>query len=67
MSMVMILIPLSLLLVGVAIWAFFWAVNSGQFDDLETPGWEILTDTSVSSEISSAVAAKDHVPAIIKS
>lgn len=45
MSVVFILISLSLVLVGLAAWAFFWAVNSGQFDDLETPGWEILTDT----------------------
>jgi cbb3-type cytochrome oxidase maturation protein len=44
MNLVMVLIPLSLLLVGVAIWAFIWAVNSGQFDDLETPGWEILSE-----------------------
>jgi len=46
MSMIMILIPLSLLLVAVAVWAFFWAVNSGQFDDLDSPAWEILTDTA---------------------
>jgi cbb3-type cytochrome oxidase maturation protein len=29
------LIPLSIVLVAVAIWAFFWAVNRGQFDDME--------------------------------
>jgi cbb3-type cytochrome oxidase maturation protein len=28
----------------VGIWAFFWAVGSGQFDDLETPGWSVLID-----------------------
>lgn len=44
MSMLLILIPLSLMLVGVATWAFLWAVNAGQFDDLETPGWEILSE-----------------------
>jgi cbb3-type cytochrome oxidase maturation protein len=38
------LIPLGLLLLGVAIWAFFWAVRSGQFDDMETPAWRILLD-----------------------
>ena len=26
-----------LVLVGIAVWAFFWAANDGQFDDLETP------------------------------
>ena len=46
MNMLVILIPLSLLLVVVAVWAFLWAVGSGQFDDLDTPGWDILSDTS---------------------
>ena len=46
MSILFILIPLSLLLVGFAAWAFFWAVGAGQFDDLESPGWVILSDES---------------------
>ncbi len=29
------LIPLSIVLVTAAIWAFFWAVNRGQFDDVD--------------------------------
>jgi cbb3-type cytochrome oxidase maturation protein len=44
MSILFILIPLSLVLVVFGIWAFFWAVGNGQFDDLETPGWEILVE-----------------------
>ncbi len=35
MSVVYLLIPLGLVLVGFAVWAFFWAVNSGQFEDLD--------------------------------
>lgn len=56
MSMLLILITLSLVLVGVAVWAFLWAVNSGQFDDLDTPAWEILTESadSAAPEISDA-------------
>jgi cbb3-type cytochrome oxidase maturation protein len=38
------LIPLSIVLIGFAVWAFFWAVGSGQFDDLESPAWRILMD-----------------------
>ncbi len=38
------LIPLALVLLGAAIWAFFWAVRSGQFDDLDTPAVQILLD-----------------------
>ena len=44
MSILLLLIPLSLLLVGVAAWAFAWAVRRGQFDDLDTPALDILGD-----------------------
>ncbi len=44
MSIIYILIPLGLVLVGLGIWAFFWAVGSGQFDDLDSPGWSVLSD-----------------------
>ena len=30
--------------VAFAAWAFFWAVGSGQFDDLDTPAMRILMD-----------------------
>ena len=36
MSIALLLIPLALLLLGVAIWAFFWAVDNDQFEDLDT-------------------------------
>ena len=44
MSILYILIPLALLLLGVAVWAFFWAVGSGQFDDLDTPAVRVVMD-----------------------
>ncbi|HNP62923.1 MAG TPA: cbb3-type cytochrome oxidase assembly protein CcoS [Woeseiaceae bacterium] len=44
MSILFLLIPLGLLLLGFAIWAFFWAVGAGQFDDLDTPAWSVVMD-----------------------
>jgi cbb3-type cytochrome oxidase maturation protein len=44
MSILYVLIPLGLVLVAIGVWAFFWAVGNGQFDDLETPGWSVLVD-----------------------
>ena len=44
MNALLILIPLSLVLLVVAIWAFAWAVKRGQFDDLDTPAIDILQD-----------------------
>jgi cbb3-type cytochrome oxidase maturation protein len=44
LNSIYLLIPLSLVLVGAAVWAFFWAVNSGQFEDLDEPGRSVLDD-----------------------
>lgn len=61
MSILFLLIPLSLILLGVAIWAFFWAVDSNQFDDLSGPAYSILYDDDVKAENKpSAAATKDH-------
>ncbi len=38
------LIPLSLIILAVAIGIFFWAVQSGQFKDLDSPAVELLFD-----------------------
>ena len=38
------LVPVTLLLVGIAVAVFFWAMRSGQFDDLDSPAWRILHD-----------------------
>lgn len=44
MSILLMLIPISLVLLGLAIAAFVWAVRRGQFDDLDTPALDILND-----------------------
>ncbi|WP_337678294.1 cbb3-type cytochrome oxidase assembly protein CcoS [Luteimonas marina] len=44
MRSLLLLVPISLVLLGVAIWAFVWAVRRGQFDDLDTPALDILAD-----------------------
>lgn len=44
MEALYLLIPLSVLIVFFAIWVFFKASDSGQFDDLVGPGMRILED-----------------------
>ncbi|MCY1396901.1 cytochrome oxidase maturation protein, cbb3-type [compost metagenome] len=39
-----VMIPAALLIVAVAIYIFFWAVDSGQYDDLDGPAHSILFD-----------------------
>jgi len=44
MNVIYALIPLSIILLALAIWAFSWAVKSKQFDDLDRSGSDILFD-----------------------
>jgi len=44
MESLYILVPVSLALVFVIGWLFWRALEGGQFDDLERPGYEILMD-----------------------
>ncbi|GAB6387319.1 cbb3-type cytochrome oxidase assembly protein CcoS [Stutzerimonas marianensis] len=44
MAALYILIPVAVVLVALAIWVFFWAVDSGQYDDLDSPAHSILFD-----------------------
>lgn len=44
MASLLILVPISLILLGLAVRAFVWAVRSGQYDDLDTPAIDILHD-----------------------
>jgi cbb3-type cytochrome oxidase maturation protein len=44
MSVLYIVVPLALLLVGGGIWAVLWAVRRGQYDDVETPAHRMLHD-----------------------
>lgn len=46
MNALLVMIPLSLALLAGAVWAFFWAVDHDQFDDLDTPGLLPLDDTA---------------------
>lgn len=44
MSVLFIVVPLAMLLVGGAVAAFVWSARSGQMDDLDTPAVRMLHD-----------------------
>ncbi|MCG6889964.1 MAG: cbb3-type cytochrome oxidase assembly protein CcoS [Gammaproteobacteria bacterium] len=44
MEIIYLLIPISLLLLGLILWILLWAVRDGQYDDLEGPAHSILMD-----------------------
>lgn len=44
MDVLYIVLPLALLIAGIAVGGFVWMVNGGQLDDLESPAHRILHD-----------------------
>lgn len=44
MDIIYVLVPLSIVLLGIAVSILFWAVRSGQFEDMESPAHKILFD-----------------------
>jgi len=62
-----ILVPLSVVLVFAIGLIFWWSVRSGQFDDLEGPGFRVIVDDQdpVSERVESgrAIATDDGKPA----
>jgi len=46
MESLYLLIPVALLFCAVALWLLYWAVDDGQYDDLDREAWRILQDTS---------------------
>jgi cbb3-type cytochrome oxidase maturation protein len=44
MESIFLLIPVSVLLVFGIAYGFWWSVRSGQFDDMEGPGFKVIMD-----------------------
>ena len=44
MDSIFLLVPIVIFFIACAVKLFFWAVNNGQYDDLETEGRRILFD-----------------------
>jgi len=50
MEILFLLVPLAMIIVALMVAIFFWAVRSGQFDDLEGPAHRIIMDDDRSEE-----------------
>lgn len=53
------LVPCALVFIGLAIKALFWAINNGQYDNLDTEAHRILFDVDKSKKDNSAAASSD--------
>lgn len=52
MESLFLLVPVALVFIVIAVRVLFWAVNSGQYDDLDTEAHRILFDEDLSEKVS---------------
>ncbi len=60
MESIFILIPISIilvLLIGIALW---WSSKSGQFDDLDGPGYRIIMDDDSTEHLTKSNTETNH-------
>ena len=58
MDILFLLIPLSVVLVFLIGFIFWWSVKSGQFDDLEGPGYRVVSDDDSPPKVAPGKADK---------
>jgi len=44
MDSIFFLVPITIVILAIAVWGFLWAVNTDQFDDMDSPATRILFD-----------------------
>ena len=66
MTVFYILIPVAIFLVGLAILIFNWAVNNGQYDDLDGPAHSILFDDDLTDTADQEPAITEQHPSTNK-
>lgn len=62
MESLYLLVPLVLIIVGVAIKVLFWAINSGQYDNLDSEAHRILFDEADKKNATSSTDSQDLPP-----
>ena len=62
MNILLFLIPVSMLGLGLALWAFIWAVKRGQFEDMDTPALDILREDEHDRPVVDSRAGKVDPP-----
>ncbi len=62
MTVLYLILPLALLIAGVAVAAFAWTVRSGQLDDVDTPPRRILFDDEHAGIARAAPSAATDAP-----
>jgi cbb3-type cytochrome oxidase maturation protein len=60
MNSLYLLIPVTGVFLGIAIWAFIWAVNNDQFDDMDSAASSILFDDDDEQATVDVIKKRNH-------
>jgi len=60
MDSLYLLIPIALLFCAIAIKLLLWAIDSGQYDDLDKEAWKILADEEPAPPSADTIDAADE-------
>jgi cbb3-type cytochrome oxidase maturation protein len=60
MEVLFIVVPLAIVMAGVAATAFIWSVHRGQYDDLDTPGYRALFDDALERPATTKDPSEPH-------
>ena len=50
MEAILVLVPISLVIMAIAVWLFLWAVDHGQYEDVDRGAQQALDDDEAQSE-----------------
>lgn len=59
MDSLFLLIPIALLFCAIAIKLLLWAINNGQYDDLDKEAWRILADDDAAPQTKQPPASQE--------
>lgn len=63
MTALYVLIPVAVLIVMGVIWLLFWAIDNGQYEDLDSPAHQIIFDGAEEKrQLASTTAPKPQEP-----
>lgn len=62
MNVLYVLVPVALVLAALGVLAFRWAVNNGQYDDLDSPAYRMLIDDESTKRAGNTAPSESELP-----
>ena len=60
MDSLYLLVPAAVVFTSIGIWLLLWAINSGQYDDLDKEAWRVLVDEENIEQAATSESTEQH-------